>query len=152
VVVNNKQKATLSDGQQITQLIVGGVGTPGSSVTVNANLGLDVTPQVTSHGSVQMFVTISKDAIVDTATTTTSINTTRKQLTTDVLVDSGSTLVLGGVYQVSSGKTNSGIPVLKDLPFIGQIFRVNTERSSKSELLVFITPQIIDPEASTQTL
>ncbi|RYZ99150.1 MAG: hypothetical protein EOP11_19800, partial [Proteobacteria bacterium] len=72
-----------------------------------------------------------------------------KSIKTNVLVDSGSTLVLGGVYQFSSTKQETGIPLLKDLPFIGQIFRTNTDSDSKQELMVFITPQILDTNSST---
>ena len=69
-----------------------------------------------------------------------------------MLVESGATLVLGGIYQMTQGSGRQGIPLLMVLPFIGQLFRVDTGNSSKSELMVFVTPQIIDPEASSQSL
>jgi type IV pilus assembly protein PilQ len=118
---------------------------------VNATLGLSVTPQVTSAGSVQMkSLTITKNDLG--AITGTQVNTTTKTLTTDVLVDSGATLVLGGVYQLAKATSEQGVPLLKDLPFIGQLFRANSQTDSKEELMVFITPQIIDPQSSSQSL
>ncbi len=82
--------------------------------------------------------------------TTTQVNI--KKISTEVLVDSGATLVLGGVYQVDNLFVEQGIPILKDLPFIGGLFRSKSDANNRSELMVFITPQIIDPEADSQQL
>ena len=93
-------------------------------------------------------LTVTKDVVASVSSST--LNT--KKLSTDVLVDSGATLVLGGIYQMDTGEEESGIPLLKDLPFNGQLFRINATGTTKSELMVFITPQIIDPEAGSQSL
>ncbi len=149
IIVNNNKSATITDGQTITQL-VGGDGGAGRN-EVPAKLSLSLTPQVTSRGSVQLKqIKITKDAPISNDTLTTK--TDNKSLETEVLVDSGATLVLGGIYQMTELESEGGIPVLKDLPFIGQLFRTNTNQTAKSELMVFITPQIIDPEASSQSL
>lgn len=150
IVVNNKT-ATISDGQSITQLVPGSGASDAGKSTTTASLSLTVTPQVTSRGSVQLkSLNITKSAL--SGATATTANTTNKSLTTDVLVDSGGTLVLGGIFQLSQSKGAAGIPLLKDLPFIGQLFRVNNEQNRKDELMVFITPQIVDAESSGQTL
>src|SRR5262249_35716675 len=112
---------------------------------------LSVTPQVTSAGSVQLKgLTISKDALGTSSPTT--VATEQKQLTTDVLVDSGATLVLGGIYQMVTQQIQQGVPILKDLPFVGQFFRIDSNSSTKNELMVFITPQILDPQSTSQSL
>jgi type IV pilus assembly protein PilQ len=152
IVVNNKQKANILDGQNITTVLAGGNGSQGTTSSVSANLSLDVLPQVTSHGSVDLNLSIQKDLPVPASSSNGGITTLQKHLTTDVLVDSGATLVLGGVYQLTATKASNGIPLLKDLPFIGTLFRLDSESSDKTELMVFITPQILDPEASTQSL
>ncbi len=146
VIVNNKKSATITDGQTIQVSTPGGANVAGGLTSVTANMSLSVTPQVTSGGSVLMVVSLTKDVI----TSLNPITTENKLLSTDVLVESGSTLVLGGVYQIQGSKNETGIPLLKDLPFLGQLFRTNTEANAKSELMVFITPQILD--ASPQGL
>ena len=60
--------------------------------------------------------------------------------------------VLGGVYQFAQSESEQGVPLLMHLPFIGQLFRANSKSDAKSELMVFITPQIIAPQSSSQTL
>jgi type IV pilus assembly protein PilQ len=151
VIVNNNKQASIVDGQSLTLVVAGAAAGGGQVTTVNPKLQLQVTPQVTSAGSIQMkSLTISKDSLGPTSTT--SVQTDQKQLQTDVLVDSGATLVLGGIYQMSAQNTQAGIPLLKDLPFIGQLFRTDSSLTSKSELMVFITPQIVDPEAQSQGL
>jgi type IV pilus assembly protein PilQ len=152
VIVNNNKQASISDGTTIVITPAPtALGAAAQPTTVNATLGLSVTPQVTSAGSVQMkSLTITKNDLG--AITGTQVNTTTKTLTTDVLVDSGATLVLGGVYQLAKATSEQGVPLLKDLPFIGQLFRANSQTDSKEELMVFITPQIIDPQSSSQTL
>jgi type IV pilus secretin PilQ/predicted competence protein len=139
VIVNNKVKANISDGQTQYLQAAGGANASGSFEAVEAKLELTVTPQVTSVGSVLLDVSISKDDIVPGSTTTQN-----KKIETQVLVDSGATLVLGGVYQFGQSKNQGGIPLLKDLPFLGQLFRTDSSSNSKSELMVFITPQIVD--------
>lgn len=151
VIVNNNTKAEITDGSTITQLVAGGSGGGAGSSTVTAELKLSLTPSVTSRGSVQLRdLTIERGQPRNATLTTTS--TDKKSLKTEVLVESGATLVLGGVYQFDNPLLEQGIPVLKDLPFIGGLFRAETSGTSKSELMVFITPQIIDPEGESQAL
>lgn len=152
VIVNNNKPATISDGQSVTitpqPTTPGTVSTP---TTVSALLSLTVTPQVTSAGSVQLKnLSVTKNEIG--TVTSTTIPVTTKTLSTDVLIDSGNTLVLGGVYSTIKTRSESGIPLLKDLPFLGQLFRSNSATDKKDELMVFITPQILDPQASSQAL
>jgi type IV pilus assembly protein PilQ len=151
LIVNNNSPANIIDGTTITVPVSGGTGAAGSFKDIIAALSLTVTPQVTSHGSVQLKnLTVTKNAVGTPVNGNVSVN--NKSIVTDVLVDSGATLVLGGVFQAESQATVAGIPLLKDLPFIGQLFRTDSKSSTKSELMVFITPQILDPEAPSQTL
>lgn len=143
VIVNNNQEATITDGETITVQTTPGVQSSGTLQSVNAALSLRVKPQVTSSGAVLLDVDIKKSAI------TGGLNTSDKTIKTNVLVESGSTLVLGGVYQFTSTKKETGVPLLKDLPFIGQIFRSNEDNDNKQELMVFLTPQILDTNSST---
>jgi len=141
VIVNNKQAATISDGQTIVISTLNAQGS--SNTTLTPRLSLTVTPQVTADNSVLLRgLTITKGAAVRGAASPT---TDDKTITTEVLVESGSTLVLGGVYQFENGENDEGIPLLKDLPFLGHLFKRVSSSVSKSELMVFITPQILEP-------
>lgn len=139
VIVNNKKTATVVDGTTLLISTPGGANSPGSLERVEASLNLSVTPQVTSVGSVLLRLNLTK------GNPNPQGNVDNKSIETEVLVDSGSTLVLGGVYTFDQSRSEQGIPMLKDLPFIGQFFRVNQDQNSKSELMVFVTPEIVDP-------
>ncbi len=139
VIVNNKKTATVVDGTTLLISTPGGANSPGTIERVEASLNLSVTPQVTSVGSVLLRLTLNK------GNPNAQGNVDNKSIETEVLVDSGSTLVLGGVYTFDQSRSEQGIPLLKDLPFIGQLFRVNQDQNAKSELMVFVTPEIVDP-------
>lgn len=148
VIVNNNTKAEISDGTSITKSTV--QGNTSGTTTVSAELKLSLTPQVTSRGSVQLkALTVERGLPKITGD---DIQVDKKRVATEVLVDSGATLVLGGVFQMDRTVTTGGIPFLKDLPFIGWFFRQEGNTDNKSELMVFITPQIIDPEGTSQSL
>ncbi len=149
VIVNNNKRAEISDGVTISSRSVNSQGVVDNNV--KAELKLSLTPQVTSRGSVQLKdLTIEKGVPVSFGSGDIQVDT--KKLTTEVLVDSGSTLVLGGVFQVAAEELENGMPFLKDLPFIGWMFRTKRSSNGKSELMVFITPQILDPESSSMSL
>jgi type IV pilus assembly protein PilQ len=139
VVVNNKKTATVVDGTTLLLSTPGGANTPGSISQVSAALNLVVTPQVTSVGSVLLSLNLTRGL------PNAQGNIDNKSIQTEVLVDSGSTLVLGGVYTFDQSKSERGIPLLKDLPFLGSLFRTNQDQNQKSELMVFVTPEIVDP-------
>lgn len=110
-------------------------------------LSLDVTPKIAPNNKVDMILKINKDtvgALTSTATggSVPSINT--NSVETQVLVDNGETVVLGGVYEQTKTKSVSKVPVLGDIPYIGRAFRRDTNTIQKSELLIFVTPKIID--------
>lgn len=147
VVVNNKKTAEIVDGQTLFFATVPGPNSPGTLTEKQAALKLNVTPQVTSVGSVLLDLEVSKDA-PSTTGTTQAIDT--KQIKTQVMVDSGSTLVLGGVYQNESSKSRDGIPLLMDLPFIGSLFRTEIDFSKRSELMVFITPEVLAVKGASE--
>ncbi len=139
IIVNNKQSATVSDGTQLTFLTSGGVSSSGQLETVDAGLTLTVTPQITNSGSVLMDLSIAQRS------PTTNRDIDNKSVQTQVLVESGSTMVLGGIYTYSSQNKEDGIPLLKDLPFVGQLFRTNSDNWGRGELMVFVTPKIMEP-------
>ena len=111
-----------------------------------AVLSLEVTPQVTPDNKIILDLTVTQDTegkVVPTAGgNAVAIDTQR--ITTQVLVDNGETIVLGGIYQQQTVKTVAKIPLLGDIPYAGVLFRRNYDKTEKKELLIFVTPKIIN--------
>lgn len=107
-----------------------------------ANLSLKVKPQITPDGRVMMALDINKD-VPDTTLAGGTIAIKTKHIKTDVLVDNGGTVVIGGIYEETENRSVSRIPFLGDLPYVGFLFKNTSTDREKVELLVFITPKII---------
>jgi type IV pilus assembly protein PilQ len=113
-----------------------------TSVTFKkANLRLEVTPQVTPDGNVVLEVDVAKDSKGENTASGFAINT--QHVKTKVMVENGGTVVLGGIYQQSESADESKVPLFGDLPVVGHLFKTTARSTSKTELLVFITPKIV---------
>jgi type IV pilus assembly protein PilQ len=109
-----------------------------------ANLKLEVTPQITPEGGIILNLDINKDSVGRVTLKGFAIDTKRVQ--TQVRVDNGGTLMIGGIFETNEREDEAGVPLLRKLPGLGALFR-NTVRSvSKTELLVFLTPQLLSDE------
>jgi type IV pilus assembly protein PilQ len=106
-----------------------------------ANLKLEVTPQITPEGSIILDVDVAKDSRGETTTQGIAINTKRVQ--TQVLVENGGTVVIGGIFELLETEDVSKVPVLGDVPYLGNLFKNKTRTTNRSELLIFITPRVI---------
>jgi type IV pilus assembly protein PilQ len=106
-----------------------------------ANLKLEVTPQITPEGSIILDVDVSKDSRGETTTQGIAINT--KRVKTQVLVENGGTVVIGGIFELLETEDVSKVPVLGDIPYVGNLFKNKTNTTNRSELLIFITPRVI---------
>jgi type IV pilus assembly protein PilQ len=149
VITQNKKAATISSSDTTSFAITTGTGETASTSfqQVSANLSLVVTPQVTSEGSILLGVQLSKDAFSVRPSASAPPNMSNRKIDTNVLVDNGSTIVIGGIYTFAKSESHSGIPFLKDIPLIGWLFRTPyAPESSKSELIIFITPRVINQE------
>jgi len=107
-----------------------------------ATLALKVKPQITPDGNVIMTLDVNKDSPGLTTPAGVQINT--KHVKTEVLVENGGTVVIGGIYEQTDRTDITKIPFLGDLPLLGNLFRNTTTSSRKTELLVFITPRIVN--------
>jgi type IV pilus assembly protein PilQ len=107
-----------------------------------ANLALKVKPQITPDGNVMMTLDVNKDQPGPTTPQGVQINT--KHVKTEVLVENGGTVVIGGIYEQNDRTDVTQIPLLGDLPLIGWLFKNTTSTTGKTELLVFITPRIVN--------
>ncbi len=141
----NQKKARIEQGVEIPYVQAASSG----ATTVEfkkAVLSLEVTPQVTPDNKIILDLTVTQDTegkVVQTPTgNAVAIDTQR--ITTQVLVDNGETIVLGGIYQQQTINTTSKIPVLGDIPYAGALFRRSLDKTEKKELLIFVTPKIIN--------
>jgi len=106
-----------------------------------ANLSLRVKPQITPDGNVIMTLDVNKDQ--PGAQTAAGVQINTKHVKTEVLVENGGTVVIGGIYEQNDRTDTTKVPFFGDLPLVGIMFRQNTTTSSKTELLVFITPRVV---------
>jgi type IV pilus assembly protein PilQ len=108
---------------------------------IKANLSLKVTPQITPEGSIIMEVEVTKNSIGQATTAGLAINTKRAK--TQVLVENGGTVVIGGIFEQNEREDETKVPLLGDLPAVGNLFKTRTRSANKSELLIFISPKMI---------
>jgi type IV pilus assembly protein PilQ len=106
-----------------------------------ATLSLKVKPQITPDDNVIMSLNVHKDSVGQTTLSGPSIDT--KQVTTEVLVENGGTVVIGGIYTQDERSTVNKVPVLGDLPYLGFLFKNTTKVDNRNELLIFVTPRIL---------
>ncbi|MEY4429986.1 MAG: hypothetical protein RLZZ182_2675, partial [Pseudomonadota bacterium] len=106
-----------------------------------ANLKLEVIPQITPEGSIILDVDVNKDSVGQQTAAGYAINT--KHVKTQVLVENGGTVVIGGIFEISETESVNKVPFLGDIPYVGALFRNKTRASHKTELLVFLTPKVI---------
>ncbi len=140
VVTADKQKAEIVQGTEIPYFTAAASG----ATTVQfkrAVLGLTVTPRITPDDNVIMELEVKKDSVGQIFGGVPSIDT--KNVTTQVLAGNGDTVVLGGIYEQETRNDVIKVPLLGDLPFIGNAFKRTVRTDNKTELLIFITPKII---------
>ena len=106
-----------------------------------ANLKLEVTPQITPEGNIILNVDVNKDSVGRSTANGFAIDT--KHIQTQVLVENGGTVVIGGIYEQNDREDETKVPLLGDLPVFGNLFKTKTRTATKNELLVFITPKML---------
>lgn len=140
VITANQKEAFIEQGVEIAYQEASSSGSTSTSFK-KAVLSLRVTPQITPDDRVIMDLQITKDSVGDVFQGVPSINT--REIKTQVLVENGETVVLGGVYEQETRDDATKVPFLGDLPLIGALFRSTSKKDGKEELLVFITPKIV---------
>ena len=147
VVTADGKKALIKQGDQIPYQTC---DKNGSCTTTfkDANLRLEVTPQITPEGAVIMDLDVSKDTKgVDTAAGPVISG---KNVTTQVLVENGGTVVIGGIFEQTESTNETGVPWLRNLPVVGNLFQTKNRTDKKTELLVFVTPRIITEKTGSR--
>jgi type IV pilus assembly protein PilQ len=143
ILTSDRTEATIQQGTQIPYQSATSSGATAISF-INAVLSLKVKPQVTPDGHVIMDVSVNKDSPSPTLTVngTPAIDTTQVQTLT--MVENGGTLVIGGIYVEDNLDTTNKVPLLGDIPILGNLFKENLRHKNRKELIVFLTPRIID--------
>ena len=121
---------------------------PGAGSTVSTKfkalkMELNVTPQVTADGSVMMKVQVQRELKAALDVTSGSFGVNSRTADTKILIKNGQTAVIGGIYSSDANETESRVPGLGSLPFIGGLFRYSAQTREKTELLIFLTPRIL---------
>jgi type IV pilus assembly protein PilQ len=141
VMTANQVEALIEQGTEIPYQQATSSGATSVSFR-KANLSLKVKPQITPDGNIIMTLDVNKDA--PGATTPAGVQINTKHVKTEVLVENGGTVVIGGIYEQTDRVDITQIPFLGDLPYVGFLFKNRTANTSKTELLVFITPRIVN--------
>ena len=113
---------------------------------IEASLKLEVTPQITPEGNVILDVQVNKDSLGTLTALGREINV--KQVKTQVLVENGGTVVIGGIFEQSEQTSVAKVPLLGDLPLLGYLFKTTTRDTSRVELLVFLTPRVVSERSA----
>lgn len=147
VVTADQQQALIEQGEEIPFQQATSSGATAVSFK-KANLRLEVTPQITPDGNIILVVDVNKDSRGTPAPGGFAINT--KHVKTNVQVENGGTVVLGGIFTQQEAESVTKIPVLGDIPVVGNAFKTTSRTNDKTELLVFITPKIVIDKISQQ--
>jgi len=144
IVTQNNIQAVVKQGVKIPIVTAAQLGGPPTSTYVDAFLRLTVTPQITSEGTIFLNVDV-ENTLPDFGHTNASSNPAliAQQATTQVLVTDGGTVVIGGVIQTQNSLAVSQVPLLGDIPYLGNLFKHRSVQTSNQELIFFITPRII---------
>jgi type IV pilus assembly protein PilQ len=140
VITSNQNQASIEQGVEIPYLTAASSG----ATTVQfkkAVLGLTVKPHITPDDRIILDLSVSKDSVGQVFQGVPSVDT--REVVTQVLVNNGETVVLGGIYEQERAEATSKVPLLGDLPIIGALFRQNSRIDRKNELLIFVTPKIL---------
>ena len=140
LITADQTKALIEQGTEYPYSVTA----PNGATTIafkKAVLKLEVTPQITPEGNIILDLDVNKDSRGETTTQGVAIDT--KHIKTQVLIENGGTVVIGGIFEMEESNQENKIPVLGDVPVVGNLFKSRTKESSKREMLVFITPKVI---------
>ncbi|MEO4176896.1 type IV pilus secretin PilQ family protein [Acinetobacter pittii] len=145
VMTADKQPAKVATGQQVPYQTTtnSAAGATASTSFKDALLSLDVTPSITPDGKIQMKLDISKDSVSGAAPNGELI-LNKNNIKTNVLVNNGETVILGGVFEQTTLNSQTKVPFFGDIPVVGRLFRKDVKSDDKQELLIFVTPRIVN--------
>nr|WP_231402864.1 type IV pilus secretin PilQ [Caenimonas aquaedulcis] len=147
IVTADQTKALIEQGTEFPYQQATSSGATSVSFR-KASLRLEVTPQITPEGNIILDLDVSKDSRGETTAAGIAIDT--KHIKTQVLVENGGTVVIGGIFELTEAENEAKVPFLGDLPAVGNLFKTKSRSTTKKELLVFITPKMIADRAAAR--
>jgi type IV pilus assembly protein PilQ len=147
VITADQVKALIEQGEELPYQTATSSGATAIQFR-KANLKLEVTPQITPEGNVILDVDVNKDSVGRSTVAGFAIDT--KHVRTQVLVENGGTVVIGGIFTQTERNDVSKVPLLGDIPYVGNLFKNTVKTSAKTELLVFITPKVVTERAAAR--
>jgi type IV pilus assembly protein PilQ len=147
IITADQVKASIRQGSKIPYQKATSSGAT-SVEFIDAVLKLEVTPQITPEGNVIMTVEVNKDSIGTVFGGVPSINT--KSVQTQVLVENGGTVVIGGIFEQNELEQVQKVPLLGDVPYLGNLFKTRTKTADKTELLIFLTPKVVTDKTAVR--
>jgi type IV pilus assembly protein PilQ len=147
IVTADNNKATIEQGTEFPYQQATSSGATAVAFRTAA-LRLEVTPKITPEGNIILTLNITKDSRGETTAAGVAINT--KRISTQVLVENGGTVVIGGIFELNETENEAKVPFLGDLPAVGNLFKSRQRTSNKQEMLVFITPKMVADAAGAR--
>ena len=147
VVTADQIKAIIEQGTELPFQVATSSGAT-SLAFRKANLKLEVTPQITPEGNIILDLDVTKDTVGQATAAGFAINT--KHIKTQVLVENGGTVVIGGIFELTETNSETKVPLLGDIPVLGNLFKTRSRTANKTELLVFITPKVLSERGATR--
>lgn len=140
IITADQTKALIEQGTEYPYSVTA----PNGATTLafkKAVLKLEVTPQITPEGNIILDLDVNKDSRGETTTQGVAIDT--KHVKTQILIENGGTVVIGGIFEMEETNQENKVPLIGDVPVVGNLFKSRTKESTKREMLVFITPKVI---------
>lgn len=147
IITADQTKALIEQGTEYPYSVTA----PNGATTLafkKAVLKLEVTPQITPEGNIILDLDVNKDSRGETTTQGVAIDT--KHVKTQILIENGGTVVIGGIFEMEETNQENKIPLIGDVPVVGNLFKNRTKESTKREMLVFITPKVISDRVSAR--
>jgi type IV pilus assembly protein PilQ len=141
LITANMKPAYIKQGTLVPIVTPPTSESPATTELVDAVLLLQVTPQITADKDIVLDILVTKDAPTTVGGLT---GISKKEIKTNVLLKNGETIVIGGIYTREDNVADDGVPGLKDIPILGWLFKKNTKIDNRTELLIFLTPRVIE--------
>jgi type IV pilus assembly protein PilQ len=147
VITADQTRALIEQGTELPYQVATASGAT-SIAFRKANLKLEVTPQITPEGNIILDVDVNKDSVGQATAAGFAINT--KHVKTQVLIENGGTVVIGGIFELTETESETRVPFLSDIPYAGNLFKQRQKSANKQELLIFLTPRMISDRAAAR--
>jgi type IV pilus assembly protein PilQ len=147
VITADQTRALIEQGTELPFQVATASGATAIAFR-KANLKLEVTPQITPEGNIILDVDVNKDSVGQATAAGFAINT--KHVKTQVLVENGGTVVIGGIFELTETESETRVPFLSEIPYAGNLFKQRQKSLNKQELLIFITPRMISDRAAAR--